>query len=79
MEIHHAARDESFPHRPAIDAILIWTQCGLLTRVHNPAARARYHDEAVAAGWSTRELDVLLEKVVEPGLRAELRAAVDKV
>ena len=25
------------------------------------------------------ELDVLLEKVADPGLRAELRAAVDKV
>ena len=25
------------------------------------------------------ELDVLLEKVVDPGLRAELRSAVDKV
>lgn len=57
FEIHHAPRDESFPSRTSIDVSLSWTHYRLLTRVHDPGARRRYHDEAVAAGWSTRELD----------------------
>jgi predicted nuclease of restriction endonuclease-like (RecB) superfamily len=69
FEIHHAPRDESFPTRTKIDVTLSWTHYRLLTRVHDPINRRRYHDEAVAAGWSTRELDrQITTRFVERGI-----------
>jgi predicted nuclease of restriction endonuclease-like (RecB) superfamily len=57
FEIHDAPRHESPTTRVLVDVALSWTHYRRLIRVHNPAARRWYHDEAAAAGWSTRELD----------------------
>jgi predicted nuclease of restriction endonuclease-like (RecB) superfamily len=45
---------------PKVDALrrqLSWTHYRILLRVEKPEARAFYEAEAVAAGWSTRELE----------------------
>ena len=45
---------------PIVDALrpqLSWTHYRLLLRVDKPEARAFYEQEAINAGWSTRELD----------------------
>jgi len=45
---------------PILDALrqeLSWTHYRLLLRVEKPEARAFYEQEAINAGWSTRELD----------------------
>ena len=71
FEIGHAARDQSLSTRTRIDAALSWTHYRLLPRVHDSLARRRYHDEALAAGWSTRELDrQITTRFVERGLAA---------
>ncbi len=46
-----------FPIRDALRHELAWTHYRLLLRVENPDARAFYEAEAVAARWSTRELE----------------------
>jgi predicted nuclease of restriction endonuclease-like (RecB) superfamily len=69
FEIGHAARDQSSENCTLIDVSLSWTHYRLLTRVHDPIARRRYHDEAIAAGWSTRELDrQITTRFVERGI-----------
>ncbi len=57
FEIDDAPRHESSMPRVHVDISLSWTHYRRLIRVHDPAARRWYHDEAVASGWSTRELD----------------------
>jgi predicted nuclease of restriction endonuclease-like (RecB) superfamily len=45
---------------PILDAVrreLSWTHYRLLLRVENPDARSFYENEAIAARWSTRELE----------------------
>jgi predicted nuclease of restriction endonuclease-like (RecB) superfamily len=45
---------------PKVDALrrqLSWTHYRLLLRVDKPEARSFYENEAVSAGWSTRELE----------------------
>ena len=46
-----------FPTLDALRQELTWTHYRLLLRVENPDARAFYEAEAVAARWSTRELE----------------------
>jgi predicted nuclease of restriction endonuclease-like (RecB) superfamily len=57
FDIRDAARLESSNDRVPIDVSLSWTHYRRLTAVKSSAARRWYHDEAVAARWSTRELD----------------------
>jgi predicted nuclease of restriction endonuclease-like (RecB) superfamily len=61
FQIHHAARDESsnvpIVARPVVLDGLSWTHYRLLTKVHQPAAREFYMNEAARARWSTRELE----------------------
>jgi predicted nuclease of restriction endonuclease-like (RecB) superfamily len=71
---------QSYPISSALRSELTWTHYRLLMRVQNPAARAFYEQEAVAASWSSRALerqihtfyyDRLLTSKDDPGLRAE--------
>jgi predicted nuclease of restriction endonuclease-like (RecB) superfamily len=71
--IHHAPRDEfqresleavfSTPRshennpKPAFHPSLSWTHYRSLMQVEKPDAREFYENEAVAAGWNTRELE----------------------
>ncbi len=57
FDIRDAARLESSDSRVPIDVSLSWTHYRRLTAVKDSDARRWYHDEAAAAGWSTRELD----------------------
>ena len=80
FEIHHAPRDESRPSRTRVEVSLSWTHYRLLTRVHDPQDRQRYHDEAVVARWSTRELDrQITTRFVERGLGSGPTAQLEPV
>ena len=46
-----------FPIRDALRRELGWTHYRALIRIENPAARAWYADEAIAANWSARALE----------------------
>jgi predicted nuclease of restriction endonuclease-like (RecB) superfamily len=47
----------SFPILDAVRRELTWTHYRLLMRIENPQARSFYENEAIAARWSTRELE----------------------
>jgi predicted nuclease of restriction endonuclease-like (RecB) superfamily len=47
----------AYPIRDALRLELSWTHYRLLLRVENPDARSFYENEAIAARWSTRELE----------------------
>lgn len=67
-EIVHAPRGQS-SERLQISVELSWTHYRLLSKVHQPAARRYYLDEAVAGRWSTRELErQILTRHFERGL-----------
>lgn len=101
--IHHASRDEfpaesleaifsppeTHPHdtKPAFHPSLSWTHYRTLMQVEKPDAREFYENEAVAAGWNTRELDRqihslyyqrLLLSTDKQGMIQEQRAAASK-
>lgn len=62
---------QAFPILNAVRSELSWTHYRLLTRVGREDARAFYTQEAIQAGWSTRELErqigsFLFERLAKP-------------
>lgn len=47
----------AYPKVNALRSELSWTHYRILLRLEKPDARAFYEQEAINAGWSTRELD----------------------
>lgn len=54
----------AYPIPDALRRELTWTHYRLLMRVENPQARSFYEAEAVAARWSTRELDRQIDSML---------------